>query len=98
MKRWHGHTFGRKDHRRNNESAVQGYTALRYYYHDVVYNPAEMVAQVLAGPGAAAVAATRHVGQAFGHNAGENPCKLRDGTPTGGKNMPGVTRAWTLKA
>ena len=38
----------RKDHRRNNESAVQGYTALRYYYQDVVYNPADMVAQVLA--------------------------------------------------
>lgn len=37
----------RKDHRRNNESAVQGYTALRYYYQDVVHNPAEMVAQVL---------------------------------------------------
>lgn len=37
----------KKDHRRNNESVVQGFTALRYYYQDVVYNPAEMVAQVL---------------------------------------------------
>lgn len=38
----------KKDHRRNNESVLQGYTALRYYYSDVVYNPAAMVAQVLA--------------------------------------------------
>lgn len=37
-----------KDHRRNNESAIQGYTALRYYYTDVVYRPQEMVQQVLA--------------------------------------------------
>ena len=37
-----------KDHRRNNESVVQGYTALRYYYSDVVYHPDAMVAQVLA--------------------------------------------------
>jgi very-short-patch-repair endonuclease len=36
-----------KDHRRNNESVVQGYTALRYYYSDVVYHPGAMVAQVL---------------------------------------------------
>ncbi|MEA3552687.1 DUF559 domain-containing protein [Pseudarthrobacter sp. C1] len=38
----------KKDHRRNNESVLQGYTVLRYYYSDVVYNPAAMVAQVLA--------------------------------------------------
>ena len=38
----------KKDHRRNNESVVQGYTALRYYYADVVHHPAEMVAQVQA--------------------------------------------------
>lgn len=37
-----------KDHRRNNESVLQGYTALRYYYSDVVYRPQEMVEQVLA--------------------------------------------------
>lgn len=37
----------KKDHRRNNESVVQGYTALRYYYADVVYSPADMVGQVL---------------------------------------------------
>lgn len=37
----------KKDHRRNNESAVQGYTALRYYYADVVSSPADMVGQVL---------------------------------------------------
>jgi len=37
-----------KDHRRNNESVLQGYTALRYYYADVVYRPQEMVQQVLA--------------------------------------------------
>ncbi|MEV4991173.1 endonuclease domain-containing protein [Pseudarthrobacter sp. LMD1-1-1.1] len=37
-----------KDHRRNNESAIQGYTALRYYYADVVHRPHEMVQQVLA--------------------------------------------------
>lgn len=37
----------KKDHRRNNESVVQGYTALRYYYDDVVYSPETMVAQVL---------------------------------------------------
>lgn len=37
-----------KDHRRNNESVLQGYTALRYYYGDVVYRPQEMVAQVIA--------------------------------------------------
>ncbi|MFJ6079495.1 endonuclease domain-containing protein [Pseudarthrobacter sp. NPDC092419] len=36
-----------KDHRRNNESVVQGYTALRYYYPDVVHHPEAMVAQVL---------------------------------------------------
>ncbi|WP_306589698.1 DUF559 domain-containing protein [Pseudarthrobacter enclensis] len=36
-----------KDHRRNNESVLQGYTALRYYYSDVVYHPAAMVSQVL---------------------------------------------------
>jgi len=36
-----------KDHRRNNESVLQGYTALRYYYADVVYRPREMVEQVL---------------------------------------------------
>lgn len=33
--------------RRNNESVVQGYTALRYYYTDVVHHPEAMVAQVL---------------------------------------------------
>jgi very-short-patch-repair endonuclease len=38
----------KKDHRRNNESVVQGYTALRYYYADVVHHPGEMVAQVQA--------------------------------------------------
>jgi very-short-patch-repair endonuclease len=38
----------KRDHRRNNESALQGYTALRYYYSDVVYQPEVMVAQVLA--------------------------------------------------
>lgn len=37
-----------KDHRRNNESVLQGYTALRYYYADVVYQPQKMVEQVLA--------------------------------------------------
>jgi very-short-patch-repair endonuclease len=37
----------KKDHRRNNESAVQGYTALRYYYSDVVYHPEAMVNEVL---------------------------------------------------
>lgn len=37
----------KKDHRRNNESIFQGYTALRYYYADVVYSPTEMVGQVL---------------------------------------------------
>jgi very-short-patch-repair endonuclease len=37
----------KKDHRRNNESVVQGYTALRYYYADVVYHPEAMVEQVL---------------------------------------------------
>lgn len=36
-----------KDHRRNNESVLQGYTALRYYYSDVVHDPESMVAQVL---------------------------------------------------
>ncbi|TQJ34337.1 very-short-patch-repair endonuclease [Arthrobacter sp. SLBN-122] len=36
-----------KDHRRNNESVLQGYTALRYYYADVVFRPQEMVEQVL---------------------------------------------------
>lgn len=36
-----------KDHRRNNESVLQGYTALRYYYPDVVHHPEAMVAQVL---------------------------------------------------
>lgn len=38
----------KKDNRRNNESAVQGFTALRYYYPDVIYQPENMVAQVLA--------------------------------------------------
>jgi very-short-patch-repair endonuclease len=39
----------KKDHRRNNESVVQGYTALRYYYSDVVYlyHPEAMVKEVL---------------------------------------------------
>lgn len=36
-----------KDHRRNNESALQGHTVLRYYYPDVVYRPEAMVQQVL---------------------------------------------------
>src|SRR6478735_4260351 len=36
-----------KDHRRNNESVLQGYTALRYYYADVVYGPQAMVKQGL---------------------------------------------------
>lgn len=38
----------KKDHRRNNSSVVQGYTVLRYYYSDVVYEAAAMVAEVLA--------------------------------------------------
>ncbi|MCQ6269490.1 endonuclease domain-containing protein [Pseudarthrobacter sp. R1] len=38
----------KKDHRRNNESVLQGYTALRYYYSDVVYSPQSMVNEVLA--------------------------------------------------
>ncbi|MDQ0674746.1 very-short-patch-repair endonuclease [Pseudarthrobacter siccitolerans] len=38
----------KKDHRRNNESVVQGYTALRYYYSDVVHRPKAMVDEVLA--------------------------------------------------
>ena len=37
----------RKDQRRNNRSVVQGYVVLRYYYADVVHDPAAMVAQVL---------------------------------------------------
>ncbi|XAS67227.1 DUF559 domain-containing protein [Micrococcaceae bacterium Sec5.7] len=47
--RQHGNwTQVKKDHRRNNESAVQGFTSLRYYYQDVIDTPEEMVAQVLA--------------------------------------------------
>lgn len=38
----------KKDHRRSNLSVVQGYTVLRYYYSDVVYDPEAMVAEVLA--------------------------------------------------
>jgi very-short-patch-repair endonuclease len=38
----------KKDHRRNNSSVVQGYTVLRYYYSDVVYEAESMVAEVLA--------------------------------------------------
>ncbi len=37
----------KKDQRRNNRSVVQGYTVLRYYYADVVHDPAAMVAEVL---------------------------------------------------
>ena len=37
----------KKDQRRNNRSVVQGYAVLRYYYADVVYDPAAMVAEVL---------------------------------------------------
>lgn len=37
----------KKDNRRNNESVVQGFTVLRYYYQDVVYNHGAMVAEVL---------------------------------------------------
>ncbi|WP_120954600.1 DUF559 domain-containing protein [Arthrobacter oryzae] len=37
----------RKDQRRNNRSVVQGYVVLRYYYADVVHDPAAMVAEVL---------------------------------------------------
>ncbi len=37
-----------KDHRRNNESVLQGYTALRYYYSDVVFHPQDMLNQVQA--------------------------------------------------
>jgi very-short-patch-repair endonuclease len=36
----------KRDHHRNNESVLQGYTVLRYYYSDVVHSPANMVAQV----------------------------------------------------
>ena len=38
----------KKDQRRNNVSAVQGYAVLRYYYEDVVHHPARMLAEVLA--------------------------------------------------
>ena len=38
----------KKDQRRNNVSAVQGYSVLRYYYDDVVHHPALMVAEALA--------------------------------------------------
>jgi very-short-patch-repair endonuclease len=38
----------KKDQRRNNRSAVRGYSVLRYYYADVAHNPAAMVAEVLA--------------------------------------------------
>ena len=37
----------KKDQRRNNRSVVQGYVVLRYYYADVVHDPAAMVAEVL---------------------------------------------------
>lgn len=37
----------KKDHRRNNSSVVLGYTVLRYYYADVVYEAETMVAEVL---------------------------------------------------
>lgn len=37
----------KKDHRRSNISLVRGYVVLHYYYADVVYSPAKMVAQVL---------------------------------------------------
>jgi very-short-patch-repair endonuclease len=37
-----------KGHRRKNESVLQGYTALRYYYADVVHRPEAMVSEVLA--------------------------------------------------
>lgn len=37
----------KKDQRRNNRSVVQGYAVLRYYYADVVHDPAAMVAEVL---------------------------------------------------
>ena len=38
----------KKDQRRNNVSAVRGYSVLRYYYDDVVHHPALMLAEVLA--------------------------------------------------
>ncbi|BCW73210.1 DUF559 domain-containing protein [Arthrobacter sp. NicSoilB8] len=38
----------KKDQRRNNRSVVQGYAVLRYYYADVVHDPAAMVAEVQA--------------------------------------------------
>ena len=38
----------KKDQRRNNVSAVRGYSVLRYYYDDVVHHPALMVAEALA--------------------------------------------------
>ena len=37
----------KKDHRRSNLSLERGYVVLHYYYDDVVYSPAKMVAQVL---------------------------------------------------
>ena len=37
----------KKDHRRSNISLERGYVTLHYYYADVVYSPAKMVAQVL---------------------------------------------------
>ena len=38
----------KKDQRRNNVSMVRGYSVLRYYYDDVVHNPARMLAEVQA--------------------------------------------------
>jgi very-short-patch-repair endonuclease len=38
----------KKDQRRNNRSVILGYVVLRYYYADVVHEPARMVAEVLA--------------------------------------------------
>lgn len=56
----------KKDHRRNNESVLQGYTALRYYYSDVGYHPEAMVAQVLAVLGRRRQQASRHGEHGFG--------------------------------
>ncbi|WP_307794458.1 endonuclease domain-containing protein [Arthrobacter cavernae] len=38
----------KKDRKRNNRSIAGGYLVLRYGYQDVVHNPEQMVAEVLA--------------------------------------------------
>jgi len=35
-----------KDRRRNNAGTLTGYAVLRYGYHDVVFNPQKIVAEV----------------------------------------------------